>query len=99
MKGEWKKSVRVEFDTVIGYRDAFVQADCIVKGWYDEGRLWGDNCYPPEGGWEITDVDGFIEIYDNDGGIDEVIPFTEYSKKLSAEIESEVEKQLERVFS
>jgi hypothetical protein len=97
MKGEWKKEVRVEFETVIGYRDAFVAADCTVKGWWDEGRLWGENCYPPEGGWEITDCEGYIEIYDQDGGIVEVIPFTEYGKKLDAEIEFHVEKELQRL--
>lgn len=99
MKGEWTKNLTVEFDTVIGFRDAHVQADVTVNGWWDEGRLWGDNAYPPESGWDITDCEGYIELYDNDGEIVEVIHFTEYSHKLDQEIEYHVEKELERVFS
>jgi hypothetical protein len=97
MKGEWKKTVHVQFDSVIDLQDVYVQADVDVSGWWDEGRLWGDNAYPPESGWQIDDVNGFIEFYDHDGGITHVVEFTEYSRQIDAEIEFHVEKELQRL--
>jgi hypothetical protein len=100
MKGEWTKNVRVEFETTIGMTDCYVSADCVVNGWWDEGRMWGDNAYPPEGGWEITDMQGQVEFYDHDGGITRIEEFEGgYSRQIDGEIEDAVANELERVFS
>jgi len=100
MKGEWTKTVRVEFETTIDGKEAYVSAECVVLGWWDEGRIWGENSYPPESGWDITETTGQIEFYDNDGGITEIVQLDGgYSRQIDGEIEREVANELERVFS